>query len=419
MSGDDVVDELTRRLAALDRPASPPADRSEELYRRVEPSVGEPAGAADRATEPATTRAGTIDGTSRRPAVLVAAAVVAVSLLGAVWLVQGRHRGETVSADGTAATTYSLDAGWVPIDVASADGRVWVLTRPTDDLGASAAPPEHATLVSMDERTGETLTRTELADAPTLVAAGPEGVWVTHWSTGAVSRIDPVTGEVLGRVVLELPFAVGDGHDARAFPPNDVALGHGSVWVSTFRGAVARVDADELTVDTVVTMPEPLGPSAVAVGADAVWAAAHTSGLVRIDTATNEARTIGLDDLGHAAELVAADGGSVWAAGPVLERGPDGRYEPTGVSGASRLDPVSLEPLAHVEPTRGLLALVASPGGIRSVDVAGTWWTLGDAGAALLDVGVLPDRARVVGDGTRAWLLDPDGGRVEVLDLDR
>ena len=68
------------------------------------------------------------------------------------------------------------------------------------------------------------------------VAVGPDAAWVTNGSAGTLSRLDPVSGKLLGRI------RVGRY-------PTAVAIGLKAVWVvDSGQGAVVRVARENLVV---------------------------------------------------------------------------------------------------------------------------------------------------------------------------
>jgi outer membrane protein assembly factor BamB len=147
------------------------------------------------------------------------------------------------------------------------------------------------TLYAVDPVTGGLTEVHRLTDRPTLIAADGAGVWVAHFETGAVTRIDRASGEIVATIVLELPFDVGTGPDRRRFLPIDMVVGRGSVWVSTARGAVARID---VATNALVEMFEltPPHPGQLAVGPNGVWVAEDIYGLTHIDADTGAVSTL-------------------------------------------------------------------------------------------------------------------------------
>jgi YVTN family beta-propeller protein len=99
-----------------------------------------------------------------------------------------------------------------------------------------------------------------VGEAPTAVAVGFGSVWVTTLEDDTVWRIEvPGAGEA---DVLK-PVSVGDG-------PVDIAVGDDAVWVvNSLDGTVSRIDpAKNAVIATVEVGNE---PRRVAVGDDEVW----------------------------------------------------------------------------------------------------------------------------------------------------
>jgi DNA-binding beta-propeller fold protein YncE len=114
--------------------------------------------------------------------------------------------------------------------------------------------------------------RIEVGEQPRGITVGEGRVWVTNSLPGTVSRIDELTGEVLGD-----PTQVGDR-------PAGIAVGEGYVWVAnTDDGTVSRLDPDsgEKVGDDIEVGERPRG---IAIGAGSVWVANSGDGTVtRID----------------------------------------------------------------------------------------------------------------------------------------
>jgi len=114
-----------------------------------------------------------------------------------------------------------------------------------------------------------------LADEPTRVGGGPAGitvaggqVWVANSRSGTVSRVDPITRQLLGD-----PIQVG-GH------PGGIDAGTSAVWVADREDdAVRKIDLESAEVEGAPIQVGP-EPGAVAVGGDAVWVANNGDGTV-------------------------------------------------------------------------------------------------------------------------------------------
>jgi DNA-binding beta-propeller fold protein YncE len=114
-----------------------------------------------------------------------------------------------------------------------------------------------------------------VAGEPVRVGGGPAGitvahglVWVANSRSGTVSRVDPITRQLLGD-----PIEVG-GH------PGGIDAGTSAVWVANREDdTVSKIDLEtgEVEGDPIAVGPE---PGAVAVGGDAVWVANNGDGTV-------------------------------------------------------------------------------------------------------------------------------------------
>lgn len=129
--------------------------------------------------------------------------------------------------------------------------------------------------------------------------AGDEAPPAPAAASATLVRVDQATHERMEAVV-------GDG-------VSGIAIGEGSVWLSSFRDrSVYRIDPATLRVRTRIATQEP--PLEIAVGAGSVWVTTSTT-LVRIDPITG-----GIVDriaLGPCGRICATDvvvaGGTVWA----------------------------------------------------------------------------------------------------------
>jgi YVTN family beta-propeller protein len=141
--------------------------------------------------------------------------------------------------------------------------------------GALWVAPYGGTLERLDPGTGRVVAQLDPNAAPTGIAVGAGGVWLTDADADDVTRID--------RTGFRRSVAVGDA-------PSGIAIGYGAVWVAdTADDAVVRIDPDEPAV--VTTIPVGAAPAGVATGAGSVWVADSGDGTVtRIDPRTNRPR---------------------------------------------------------------------------------------------------------------------------------
>ena len=156
----------------------------------------------------------------------------------------------------------------------------------------------YGAVARVDPASGEIVGTFSVGNAPSAIATGARGVWVTDDTDNTVTRVDPASE---GAVVGTTP--VGQG-------PRAVAVGAGAVWVAnTQDDTVSRIDPRTATVTH--TIPVGRRPTGVAVGDGAVWVANSLSGTVdRIDPETKRvAETV---EVGEAPQRVAVAHGLVW-----------------------------------------------------------------------------------------------------------
>jgi peptide/nickel transport system substrate-binding protein len=132
----------------------------------------------------------------------------------------------------------------------------------------------------IDASSGEISAQIPVGHAPSGVAAGADGIWVTNADENSVSQIDPDTNDVRQTI------AVGGS-------PSGIAVGGGSVWVANgLDGTVSRISPD--TDAVVQTIGVGNGPAGVAYGGGSLWVANAVDGTVaRVDPASGRVvRTI-------------------------------------------------------------------------------------------------------------------------------
>jgi glutamine cyclotransferase len=191
-----------------------------------------------------------------------------------------------------------------PIAIAHGHGALWILAG-----GSFTSSDTKSLLLQVDPTTGEIVK--QVAQDGDGVAAGEGAVWVTDAASARLFQIDPATSAVTRRVdlgpvesgeptaasgfvwvatkglqrvdprTLRVTKAIpisgsGAGYVADGF---DVAFGHGSLWVHTFRGGMLwRIDPRTgKTLATIRLRPESTSlnaaSSSIAAGAGGVWVA--------------------------------------------------------------------------------------------------------------------------------------------------
>jgi YVTN family beta-propeller protein len=183
-------------------------------------------------------------------------------------------------------------------DIAVSDGTLWVTTVGPGDLGA---PSDNDAVSAIDPKTGEIMGTINVPRAPMSLAVTPEGIWVVNFGGGGntVIRIDPETFQIAGD-----PVETG-----RA--PICLAVGDESVWVANHDAhSVTRIDP--VTQQVIASITVPSEPHRIAFGEGAVWVSNwHVNSITRIDPQTNQ--IVGEPiPIGHPAGNIAVGLGSVW-----------------------------------------------------------------------------------------------------------
>lgn len=208
----------------------------------------------------------------------------------AIWTMSGQDNFETATridpVSGKILSTIRLTPlrASTPRGIAIGSKAVWVISADT--------------VYRIDPATNEVTQLSTFAPGSSLssIAVGAGAVWVTDPTSQAVYRIDPKTNETTSRI--------------RVPHPAGVAIGSGSIWVSSTDGEIFRIDAsrDEV-VDRFAVPGASFGLSA---GSDGVWAANSSNGSVEwIDPSNGSRKEI---RVGRAPTDVKLSGGRVWVS---------------------------------------------------------------------------------------------------------
>jgi Uncharacterized conserved protein len=117
-------------------------------------------------------------------------------------------------------------------------------------------PAEDKTL-KIDPQTNTITSRIDVAAGPQFVAVGEGAVWVWCQTAGKLERIDPKTNKVVKTIDLGAPGF-----------PGEIAIGDGSVWVSTPGLPISRIDP---ATDSVAQQFVGEGGGGIAFGAGFLW----------------------------------------------------------------------------------------------------------------------------------------------------
>ena len=355
----------------------------------------------DRGGTAVTALAGSSGGLARfgrRPLVLACAALLIAGVLAAILLGGGGSDDPGPSARTTATTPASGDSkvgrlrpiATRPNAITISRGRVWVLSG------------EDGQVLLLDSQRGELQRRIQIRSGGTALAAGFGSVWALKGQTRSLLRFDTRTKARIGApttiAVDGLPVVVatgegsvwvgvrkkgrrdGSGESLVKINPRlsplaqepivipggvqDVAVGEGAVWVTTFGEDVIRIDPRNLKRTRSIRVGR--GLNGIAVGEDAVWVAnGADKALTRINPETLNRRSV---PLGVVPTRVTVGGGSVWVTARDANR--LFRVNPKKIGVRERLD-TGPEPFA-IDVTGGhslWLTLVdkGSGGGVQRV----------------------------------------------------
>lgn len=135
---------------------------------------------------------------------------------------------------------------------------------------------EHASVSRVDPNTNLVAETIPVGKKPRFIAAGAGAVWALNQDDGSVSRIDPKTNKVAATIEVGVPGGGGD-----------IAVGEGSVWVTSFEFPLSRIDP---ATNKVVQQFYGKGGDAIRVGLGSVWLSNLEAGNVwRIDPRRVEA----------------------------------------------------------------------------------------------------------------------------------
>jgi streptogramin lyase len=215
-----------------------------------------------------------------------------------------------------AAEELSIRLAGQPLELVGTPDALWVLTCVRRCSGE--ARRSTGRIVRIDPRDGRVLASVPLS-RPHAIAVGSSGVYALDFWRDTVHRLDPQTLRTTASLRLVLPYEIAPGDDA--FLPFDIAVGRNAVWVSTARGALARVDLGVSRVAAMLRLPVKGGE--IAVGDGAVWLAQGLRGVYRVDPRTN--RVSARIRIGPATGRLAVDrplmgGGNVLAIDPNRNR---------------------------------------------------------------------------------------------------
>jgi YVTN family beta-propeller protein len=187
-----------------------------------------------------------------------------VSGAGSIWLMTDA-RGTLARFDpATNAVIAEIYVAAGSFGMAFGENAVWI----TSSEGNSVA--------RVDPHTNLVVETIAVGKAPRFIAVGGGAVWALNQGDGSVSRIDPKTNKVVATIDVGVPGGGGD-----------IAVGEGSVWVTSFEFPISRIDP---STNQVVQQFYGKGGDAIRVGLGSVWLSNLEAGNVwRLDPKRIEA----------------------------------------------------------------------------------------------------------------------------------
>ena len=186
---------------------------------------------------------------------------------------------------GKVTATLPLTIGNSEGGLATGAGSIWMMT---DAKG---------TLARIDPATNKVVAEIYVAPGSFAVAFGEGAVWVTGTEKGVLTRVNP------NNHVIEEVITVGPR-------PRFLAVGEGSVWtVNQGDGTISRVDAKSNKVVATIAAGIPGPGGEIAVGEGSVWVTSFEYPITRIDPSTNK---VVQQFYGEGGDAIRVGHGSVW-----------------------------------------------------------------------------------------------------------
>jgi len=254
----------------------------------------------------------------RRHRRLLAVAVVLLLAATIGWAIAGNAGSARAPAapPATVGMVEQLALGGVVRDTTTLDGRLWVLTclRHCSDPFSTASAGQLIELAA----TGQPIKRFPVSD-PTALTSGADALWVAHFETGDISRINAQTGRVTGTTHVQFakPIATsrhGDG-GYRRFEPAAISFGAGRIWASDGLGYVAEIHPGTARLERIVFTSSEATSSTSAAGL--TWVADELNGVGTFAAGSNH---VGIHLISWARQpvdvgTVAYGAGLIWALG--------------------------------------------------------------------------------------------------------
>ena len=186
---------------------------------------------------------------------------------------------------GKVTATLSLTIGDNEGGLSTGTGSVWLMI---DGKG---------TLARLDPATNKAVAEIVTAPGSYAVAHADNTVWVTSTEKNLLTRVNAYTN------IVEQMISVGP-------KPRFLAIGEGSVWtINQGDGTISRVDMKTSKVVATIEAGIPGGGGEIAVGEGSVWVTSFEYPITRIDPSTNK---VAQQFYGPGGDAIRVGHGSVW-----------------------------------------------------------------------------------------------------------
>jgi hypothetical protein len=244
----------------------------------------------------------------------ILAAVAVLLLVGAVgWAIDSNSRPGPAPTPAPVAVgaVKQLHLGGVVRDTTTLDGKIWVLTC----LRHCSQPFSTASAGQLIELTagGQPIKRVPVAD-PTVLASGAGEIWVAHFDTGDVSRVNRQTGQPTATTHLQFAKPITT-NGWRRFEPSAISVGAGRIWASDGLGYVAEINPRTARLDRIVFTSSEATSSTTAAGL--TWVADELDGVGTFAAGSNHVAAHHISWARQPVDVrtVAYGAGLIWALG--------------------------------------------------------------------------------------------------------
>jgi hypothetical protein len=147
-----------------------------------------------------------------------------------------------------------------------------------------------------------------------LATGGAGAIWIAHFDTGDVSRINPQTGQTATKTHLQFPEPITT-NGWRRFEPLGISFGAGRVWASSSFGYVAEVNPVTARLQRMVFTSSEVTSATTAGGL--TWVADELDGVDAFAVGSDHVKTHHISWAGQPVdvETVGHGAGLIWALG--------------------------------------------------------------------------------------------------------